>query len=317
MLSRSIEFLEKARSSIENQNYEDFLLFIGSAEAIADNTDIISDILYIKAKGFFAFKKFSNAVIAIEEALKFVQDMRKKFKLLKAKGLILAYKGNYRESLRLFKELLIKTFDNSLLVEVYIHISWVMLTEYKREPSEAVLSEIKIYLDTAYEKAESLDENLLKKLIFSNYAEYFKFRKDYDMAIEMIEKVIPLSSESWLCEVYHDLAQIYMEQGNSDLMEQYLHEAELLASKYDNDLVVAKVLYTSAIEKMKRGDYIRVMDSLCIAFYSFINCGSYNYAYDCFTKINEASEALKQDCAMTLKEQFKSMFRDTAYTDLI
>ncbi len=69
MLSGCNEYLEKAKSSISNQNYEEFLMFIGSAEALAKDTDIYSEIQYIKAKGFFAFKKFGNGLLAIDEAL--------------------------------------------------------------------------------------------------------------------------------------------------------------------------------------------------------------------------------------------------------
>ncbi len=229
----------------------------------------------------------------------------------------MAYKGHFQEALRLFKELLSQTDEVSLLTEAYINISWVMLEEHKRNPNEAVMEEIKLYLDTAYENLDELNDALMERLILNNYAEYFKLKKDYEMAVEMLEKALPLFPEKQLCEVYHSLAQLYLEQENVDLMEKYIQDAEILAIRYDNDLVVAKVLYTSAISKMNNGDYIKIMDSLFIAFHNFLACGSYSYAYDCFEKINEASNAFKDDCATALREQFKSMFSDTAYTDLI
>lgn len=212
MISMAKDYIERAKNQIESKSYEEFLMMLGSAEALATDSETLSEIYYLKAKGLFKFKKYEHAAVAIEEALKVTRDGKKAFKLLKAKALIFADQGHFRESLRLFKGLLAQSDDHHLHVEACIDIAWVMLERYRREPNNTEFDEIKMYLDTAYEKANEIDNSQKKRLVFSNYAEYFKIKKDYDMAIEMLEQVLPLCQESQLCEIYNDLAELYMEQ---------------------------------------------------------------------------------------------------------
>lgn len=320
MVSIVSEYLEKAEESIRQKNFEDFMRFIGGAEAVSADADSWSQLLYVKAKGFYRFGKWEHALEAIETALAANQNMKNYVRLAKFKASILAYKGQYREAMRLLKELLAQTDDHYLRSEIYINISWVLLEYYKREPMDETLDEVKFYLDEADEimmKVDSLDK---KRRILNNYAEYYKFKKDYESARKMLEEELKCCTESELPEVYNDLAQVYLEQGHEDVMEKFLHDAELIASRYDNDMEVARALYTKAIALMKRNernDLISVIDSLSIAFYNFTSCGAYNNAFDCFITITEVCDTLKHDCATTLKEQIKEMFSETACKNAI
>lgn len=314
------EYLEKAEESIRQKRFEDFMRLIGGAEAVAADPEMWSQVLYVKAKGLYQFGRCNHALEAIEMALEANQNMKNYVRLAKFKASILAYKGQYREALRLLKELLTHTDDHYLLSEVYINISWVLLEYYKREPLEMTLDEIKFYLDEADEVLLKVDSVEKKRRILNNYAEYYKFKKNYEAARKMLEEELKFCSESQLPEVYNDLAQVYLEQGHEDVMEKFLHDAELIASRYDNDMEVARALYTKAIARMKRNDrddLVSVIDSLSIAFYNFTSCGAYNNAFDCFIKITEVCNALKHDCATTLKEQFKEMFSETACKNAI
>lgn len=319
-MSMVSEYLGKAEESIGQKNFEDFMRFVGSAEAVSTDADSWSQLLYLKAKGFFRFGKYKHALEAIETALEGNQDMKNYVRLVKFKASILAHKGQYREALRLLKELLTQTDDHYLLSEVYINISWVLLEFYKREPLDETLHAIKFYLDEADEVMMKVENIEKKRRLLNNYAEYYKFKKDYDSARKMLEEELKCCSENQLPEVYNDLAQVYLEQGHEDAMEKFLHDAELIASRYDNDMEVARALYTKAIARMvknERNDLVTVIDSLSIAFYNFTSCGAYNNAFDCFIKITEVCDTLKHDCATALKEQFIEMFSETACKNAI
>lgn len=305
MSSKAKEYIAKAENSLNSNNYEEFLLSIGKAEAYVNGPDSLADLAYFKAKGLFVFRKYDSATPAIEEALLLNKDADREYKLLKAKAHALAYRDQYADALRIFMELTTKTSNRQRQMAVYISITWVLLLECKSEPKDDLLDMAKVYLDRALEIIDTGNcKPSDKRLVLNNYSEYYKYRKDYAMAIEMLDQAIPLCPESKLCEIYNDMAQLYLEQGNDELMRKYINEAEISASRFGNEVEKAKALYTSAKAKIQKGEYAQAMDSLYVVFYSFVNCGLYNYANDCLGKMNEVNEALKSECISRYSTKF-------------
>lgn len=304
MLSGVENYLDHAENALKAKDLEEFLRYVGNAESIVTDTETMARITCLRARGLFLLKRYDSALRAIEEAMQFPQSEKDVVRLKKSKACIMTYLGKYKESLQMLKQLTTETSVGLLLTEVYQNLAGTLLESYKAEPYDAILEEAKLYLDLAFKAVEDLDSKKNQRIILSNYAEYFKFKKDFDMAIEMYEEELKYCSEQQLPEVYNDLAQLYLqrnEEGDLRIMDQYLHDAELLASKYDNDLELAKTLYTKGLSKMDSSDFVQVMDCMYIAYNNFISAGALHYAMDCYDKICEISDALKSEFISSVK----------------
>ena len=311
MLSGVDIYCEKAEYALKEKNLEDFLRYIGGAEAVSADTESIARITCLRAKGLYFLRRYDSALLAIEEALKYPQGERDTVRLYKTKAIILTYSGKYKESMRILKSLTTKIADTYLLCEIYINMGWSLLELYKNEHEQSALEEAKLYLDMAYKQMESIGSFSKKRIILGNYAEYFVARGENDMAIEMLEEALGYSSETQLPEIYNDLADLYRQrgdEGDSDLVGKYLHDAELLATRYENDFELARALYIRGLSKMDSADFVQVLDVMYIAFHNFMNAGALSYAFDCFSKIFEVSNSLKSEFVSCIQDKLVKQY---------
>lgn len=320
MFSGVEHYLEHAESALQGNDLEEFLRFLGNAEAVASNTEIMARIFCLRAKGLYLLRRYESALKAIEEALKFPQSEKNQIRLKKSKACVLTYTGKYKESLQLLKQLTTETDEGLLLTEVYQNIAWTLLESYKANSSDAILEEAKLYLDLAFKAIEDLDSRENQRIILANYAEYFKLKGENDMAIEMLEEGLQYRSESQLPKAYNDLAEVYMqrnEKGDLELVEKYLHDAEILATKYDNELEQAFTLYLRGLLKMNSNDFVQVMDCMYIAYNNFVSVGALNYAMDCYNKICEVSEKMKSEFVSSVKDKLIKQIKEKSYHEVI
>lgn len=313
-------YVQNVKGAMNAKNLEEFLCNIGGAEAMALDTEQLAEIAYTKATGLYLFRRYEASLKAIQAALELPQSERNYIRLMKAKANIFTYSGKYRDSLRVLKELLTKTSDEYLLSEINLNMAWTYLTYYRSSPDESILEEAKLYLDDAYESVEHFDHDEKKRIVYVNYAEYFKLKREYDMAIEMIEESLKYCSEEKRAKVYNDIAELYLARDNEGDMEtakNYLRESEALANKHENDFDIANSLFIRARIDLNSGDYIKVLDSLYTACDTFLEIGSYSLAFDCYMEIVRVANLLKNDCVHSVKEKIIRQLETSGFKELL
>ena len=320
MLSGVDIYCEKAEYALKEKNLEDFLRYLGNAETVASDTETLARVLYDRATGLYLLRRFESSLKAIQEALSYPQSEAKYIRLLKAKANTFTYLGKFRDSLRIYKEVMTETNDEYLLSEIYLSMAWSYLLFYKSNNEESILDEAKFYIDEAYKSIENFDNNSKKRIVYRNYSEYFKLKKDYDLAIEMLEESLKYCADEKLCKAYNDLAELYLEKNGEEdieIVHKYLHESETMASKYDNDFDLAKALFIKARLDIKAGDFIKAMDCLHTACISFLDIGAYNNAFDCYKELVRVSGLLNDDFVTSVKDKIGRQFEDTGYKELL
>lgn len=96
-------------------------------------------------------------------------------------------------------------------------------------------------------------------------------------------------------------------EGDLELAEKYLYDAEVIANKYDNEMEIAYTNYLRGLIKMNASDYIQVLDCLYTAYTGFLSVGALNYAMDCYNEICEISASLKSEFVSSVKGTLKDM----------
>lgn len=320
MLSGVEKYLQQAEEALKTGSLDDFSRYIGNAESVASDEGTLARVLFLRAKGLSVFRRFQSAIKAIDEALQVSQSERDRVRLLKGKANIYTYTGKFRDSLRVLKEIMTQTSDEYLLSEIYLSMAGTYLMFYKAEPSDSILDEAKFYLDEAYKAIEQYDNNYKKRLVFKNYGEYFKLKRDYDMSIEMLEESLKYCEESQLSELYVDLVQLYLErnaEGDLETLKKYLHDSELIASKFENEFDMARTFYMVAKIVEISGDYIKSLDYLHIACNNFLDIEAYSNAFECYKELVRVSGLLNNDFVSSVRERISRQFEETGYKQLL
>ncbi len=310
------KYFESAKEMLEKRDLVGFAENITSAKLLAqEDGDLFAQVLFLRAKGLYLFRNFERAFDAINEALEY-NDGTEKIRLEKYKGLIFGYHGRLNDAISLFKELLGQTDDITLLVELYINIVWANLSLYRIEEDKCCLEEGKKYLDLANEYFDHIN-NVKKTQICNNYGDYYLLNNNYKKAIEINEKALEYCKPSELPKVYNNLAELHLLQGNFEKIEELLHNAEVIANKYNNKFEVAKALYTKGIVEMQNEDWLKAADAFYVALDNFIEAEAFTFAFRCFTHLLDISKQFKLDCINTLREGMKNSFKNTVFFDQI
>ena len=320
MVPGAESYLMLAETALKSKSLEDFMRYIGAAEALAVDTGVMAKVFYLRAKGLYFLGRNDMACLAVDEALKFQHTEEYRIRLGKFKACALTNKGCYKESMRILKELTTITSNDYLLSEIYLNMGWTLLDSYKSNLDKAILEEAKLYLDTAYTSIENFENTEKKRIALTNYSEYFKLTGDIEMAIEMLEEAEEYCQESKRAKLYNDLAELYLmrnEEGDSEKVSEYLHESEVLAQKFDDDYEIAMSLYLKGLLKMDSSDFVQVLDCMYIAYTNFINVGAIKYAIECYNKIIQVTNSLNCEFVITMKNRLARMMQEAASTELI
>ncbi|AZR72169.1 hypothetical protein BBF96_01415 [Anoxybacter fermentans] len=313
LITSGEKYYEEAKKMLEKKDLVGFIENISIAKLLAEkNKDLYAQVTYLKAKGLYFFRKFDKVLEAIDEALKY-NEGTEQIRLQKLKGLIYGYRGLYKKAIKIFKDTLNQTDNPHLLIELYINIAWANLSFYRINEKEELLEEAKKYLDLAREYFDDLENNYKKKLILLNYSDYYSLKKDYDKAIEMLEEAKKYCEEKDLPLIYNSLAELHIEHEEFNLVEQYLHKAEVIANKHNNLFEVARALYIKGIVETLEEDWVRAKDSFYVALDNFNRVHAYRNAFECFIKIIELSQYFKLDCITSFKENIKSHLEETSF----
>ncbi len=306
-------YYEKAKRCLEKKDLINFLTNIGITEVLADSS-MIGKVKFLKVKGLFDMKQFKEALEFIPNAIQYSEKLNL-VKLLNYEGAIKMRLGEYVRAKNIFKDIIEDINESSFLTEVYLNLIFVNLTIYKTEQNESILLETKKYLDLANEYFNHISSNA-KGILNQNYSVYYFYKEDYEKAIQILLDTIPLIDEKNLANIYNNLAEIYLkinEDGVCDLVEKYTHLAEVIGTKYDDDLALAKAFYTKAMAELQEDQLFRALDTLYLSLEYFKKAEAYPFAFDCIVKINEIINEYKMESLTTLKDTLKNEFKGTAF----
>lgn len=316
---KPIKFFEEAKKMLEEKDFVEFVSNISIAvETSRKDKEMLAKSTFLKAKGFIVFNQYTKALGYIEEALKY-NTGAEAFELKKHRGVAKGFLGSPDEALTIFKELTAETDDINLLVGVYINIAWVHLTLKNNKPGERNLEEAKQYLDLANEHFDCLS-NTRKWKVRDHYSVYYYYKKEYDKAIEILEDSIKYCEEQYLADVYSNLAEFYLKSdpdGISIIAKEYLEKAEVLATAYNNNLVLGYIFYTEAMIELRDDQLFTALDILYVSFEYFKKAEATVKACDCLMKINELMDEYKHSNLKSFRENLKGKLKDTPYCEKI
>lgn len=306
-------YLKLAEQALKEKSLEDFTENIIITEALlASGGTLLAELYYLKARGWYLFRRYKKSLVAIEEALKYNHNIENRIRLLKYRAFIYAYRGYFDEAINLLKDLLTQTDDYFLLCEIYINLAWANLDYYRTKNNSHLLTEAKYYLDLAFSYFDLLEDRTKKRTILDNLAEYYKLTKKPEKAIEILEQMVVYCDDEDLPKAYNNLAELYLECSKLDKLQRYLHDAKVIATKYENNLEIAKALYTQGMAHRQTHELLLTVDCLVGAFHHFLSAEAYHYAFDCFSKISEVSTGMQLDF-VSLLDNAKTKFQNTAY----
>lgn len=305
------EYINIAQKMLEKKDLLGFVENITISVLLSQNEKkMLTKATFLRIQGLMAFNQHQKLLEYVDEALSYSTG-ESYFKLKELKGKAKGYLGDLEDSKRIFKELLNQTEDINLLVDTYINIAWVNLTVNKDKTEEA-LNEAKRYLDIALEKLHLL-ANSRKWRILNNVSIYYYYKQDYDKAIENLESAIDLCSEKDLAYVYTNLAEIYLEMGDNsyvDNINEYTVKAEIIGSKYKEDIIVARAFFIRAMSELKEDQLFTALDTLYLSLEYYRQAEAYSLAFDCLVKIYKIMDDYKIDrlehLNISLNEMFKS-----------
>lgn len=296
----TMDYLDRANFFLEKKEILSFMENIGSAMALAKNTkkDLANTTL-LKSKGLIIFNQHKLALKSIAEALKYNESVVEKFRLLKYQGIAWGYLGHLHKAKDQFLQLEQDTQEPPLLIEVYNNLVWIFLSLYQSESKkEDYLHATKKYLDLTKDSFYLLTD-YQKQVYYTNSGQYYSLLKKFDKAIAKLEKAIPYSDEYHLPEIYNNLAFLHLESDElavSDKLSDYTAKAEVIASKYKNDLEIGKALYTKAKAELKDEQFLKAIDGLYVAFDHFKKSEAFALALDCISLISEIVNEFKIEC---------------------
>ncbi|MCK4260236.1 MAG: hypothetical protein KAX49_14760 [Halanaerobiales bacterium] len=306
------KYYEEAKNMLKKKDFVEFVSKISVAvESSHNDKDMLAKTSFLKVKGLIVFNQYRKALKNISEALKHNEGIEE-FKLTKYRGVALGYLGELKQAINIFKELLTKTDDINLLVETYINIVWAYLSLNRIESKEENLKEAKLYLDLINKHVDCLNSQKLRQL-YTNYSDYYYFVGDYNKAIELQQKAIDFCEEENLPKVYNNLAELHLKYDEFDIVEKYVHDAEVLAYEYDNSFEFAQSQYILGMAYQKDKQFLNAKDCLYVALAYFCKAQAYTYAFNCFKKMLEISQVFNIESIKLLEKSVKVYFEDTPF----
>lgn len=306
------KYFEEAKEMLKEKDLIEFVSKISIAELLSNNDkEMFGKVIFLKVQGLFNFHQYEKALEIIPIALdsNAGQDV---LKLKNYEGVISGFLGEINKAKKIFKELIDEIEDIEFLIEVYLNIIWVYLNLDKNTTEEHKIEVAKKYLDLAKEHFNSVS-NSLKWVILNNYSVYYYFLKNYEKAIEVLEDAITYCTQEDLPDIYINLAEIYMEFEKESInikAKEYLDKAEILATKYNNDLALGYTFYTKAMVELSEDQLFKALDSLSLSYEYFKNAKAYVSVSDCVSKINELMNEYKLNNIKVLKESLQEKMDD-------
>lgn len=310
------EYFETAKVYLEKKDLVGFIENIGCAKLLAQ-TDMIlyAKIVYYKAIGLYLLREYEKSLEAIDEALEW-NDGIEKIRLLKFKGLVFGYRGQFEEAIRLFRDLVNQSEEEKLQAEILINLAWAYLSFYRVNEDQGLLTEALHYLDRVYQVFHTLD-NIKRKRILTNYSDYYFLNKDYIKAIEMQEEAIAFCNEDDLPKVYNNLAELHLMYEELSLVDEYLHKAEVIANKFGNYFEIGQASFIKGLAQAQDEELLKAKDSFYLALAYFSKAQAYPLAFNCFTKILEISQQFNMICIQSLRENSKGQVKDSMFFETI
>lgn len=318
------KFYEEAKQMLESKDLLGFVKKISVAiETSRNDKQMLAKTTFLEGKSLVVFNQHSKALESITEALKY-NTGSEAFELKKCKGVAKGYLGNLEEAYKIFKELLEETdkIETNLLLSVYINITWVCLILYKNNQNKQLLKEVKYYLDLGNKYFNSISDKRKFKLL-NNYSVYYYYQEQFDKAIEILESSISFCEEDNLADLYNNLAELYLEVDKintgciSDVAKEYLEKAEILGTRYNNNLALGYIFYTKAMIELHEDQLFSALDTLYLSFEFFKNAEAPLNACDALLKINDIMNKYKYNNLKSLKDNLKEKLRNTPYYDKI
>lgn len=304
---------------LEKKDLIEFVSNISIAvETARNDKEMLAKTTHLKAKGFIDFYQHNKALGCIEEALEH-NTGAKAFELRKYEGVAKGFLGNADEALEIFKELTDITYDINLLVGVYINIAWVHLSLKNNKSDQHNIEEAKHYLDLADKHFDSLS-NRRKWKVRHYYSLYYYYKERYDKAITILEDSIKYCEEQDLAEVYCNLAEFYLKSdpdGVSIIAKEYIEKAEILATTYNNELVLGHIFYTEAMIELRADQLFTTLDILYVSFEYFKKAEATVKACDTLMKINELMDEYKHSNFKSFRDNLKGKLKNTPYYEKI
>lgn len=290
------KFYFEAKKMLEKKDFVEFLSKISIAiEAAQNDKEMLAKTWFLKAKGLIAFNHHRKALKCIDNALKYNVG-KQALELKKDKGIAKGFLGEIDEAIKIFKQLTTESDDLNILTSTYINISWAYFTLANNFSKEAV-AEVKFYLDKTKEYFDCLS-NRLKWRVRNAYSVYYFCLKDYEKAINILEDSIQFCEEEDLADIYNNLAELYImldEDGTvCEIAKEYLEKAEILATKYNNNLGLGYIFYTKATIQLREDQLFTALDSLYLAIKFFKDAEAPIKVGDVLSKINEVMKKTGQ-----------------------
>lgn len=311
------KYFQEAKQMLTKNDFVEFLMKIGNALLLSKNDkEMFARTTYLHVQGLIAFNQYSKALESIEVALKH-NSGEEAFDLKKCKGLAQGYLGKANEALEIFRELLTESDDINLLVGVYINIAWVNLTLIKNKELHN-MEEVKHYLDLAEEHFESLS-NRHKWKVRNAYSVYYFYTEEYEKAIEILESSMKYCEEEEIPDVYNNLAELYLKisekdgSDNSEVIKKYLDQAEVLGTKYKNNLALGYIFYTKAMIELREEQRFKALDTLYLSFEFFKDAEATVKACDTLVKIHELMDEYKHQSLQSFQNNLKYRLKGTSY----
>lgn len=307
-------YYKKAEDMLEKKDLYDFAANISNAEMLSANDEkMLAKVTNLKVKGLFKLRQYRKMLENISGAL-LLNDMSQ-FELKILEGIALVFIGEYEKAKNTFGQIITENPDKRFLVDAWLNLAWLSTILYKKEPTDKNLQEMKMYIDSANEYFADLEDDK-KRRICINFSVYYYYVAEYDKAIDILTQALQYTDEVHLPEIYNNLAEIYLksdEDGVAEEVHKYSQMAEVVASKYKNNLEMAKAFYTKGMAEMREDQLFTALDTLYLAFEHFKAAEAFPYAFDCLVKINEIVNEYKVERLKSLKESVANDFQNTAF----
>lgn len=306
-------YLEEAREMLRRQDLLEFVGVVSKAELLAEQEpDMMARVTFLKTHGLFKFNQYKKALESLPMALHYNSGMERS-RLKNYEGIMLGYQGDLHKAVQIFKEIVPELEDQEFRVETYMNLVWAYLSLYRLEKNQEVLVEAKTYLDQANAFFETLSSRMKCKII-ENLTVYYFTIGEHDKAIQISESSFEYYEEADLAFVYNNLANMYLESdkdGVSELVNEYTKRAEIIGTKYKNNLEIAKSFYNKATAELRDQQLFSALDTFYLSFEFFKRAEALTLAFECLIKINEVINEYKIERLKSIKDRLYDGFKDT------
>lgn len=311
---RSAEwYLEEAAEMVKQKEILEFISALSKAELLAEGQpELMARITFLKTHGLFKFNQYKKALESLPGALEHNSGLVW-IKLKNYEGIMLGYQGHFHMAIEVFTGILPAIEDREPLVETYMNLVWAYLSSYRLDKNREILTQVKAYLDKANAYFESISSRM-KCRVIENLTVYYFVIGEHDKAIEISEKSFQYYEEEDLAFVYNNLANMYLDSdkdGVSELVNEYTKKAEIIGTRYNNNLEIAKSFYNKAIAELREQQLFAALDTLYLSFEFFQRAEATTLAFECVIKINELMNEYKIERLKSIKDTLLDGFAGT------